>query len=232
MITRASIELECKKPAPIGDYPDGGNIRTTVDRDKQDVLYAEASSVYGAAIRRLARAYDADPDKQRDLLQEMHMELWVSLRSFDGRCSLQTWVYRIANNVGASHVVRSRRVASRLVDLETLEAGISLVDAEAQVDRRFSAAILLDLIHRLKPLDRQVILLYLDGEAAGSIAEVTGLSATNVATKIHRIKGSTYLRYAGDFLVLTRQWDERLRGWTRILWKGSFNWRSTGRRPR
>lgn len=125
----------------------------------------------------------------------MHLELWISLKSFDGRCSLQTWVYRIAHNVGASHVVRSRRLASRLVDLETLEAGISLVDAKAQVDRRFSVAILLNLIHQLKPLDRQVILLYLEGESAGEIAEVTGISAGNVATKIHRIKNVLKQRY-------------------------------------
>jgi RNA polymerase sigma-70 factor (ECF subfamily) len=72
--------------------------------------------------------------------------------------------------------------------LETLEAARSRADADAQVDRRFSVAILLDMIHRLKPLDRQIILLYLEGEAAGPIAEVTGLSAANVATKIHRIK--------------------------------------------
>jgi RNA polymerase sigma-70 factor (ECF subfamily) len=104
-------------------------------------------------------------------------------------------VYRIAHNVGASHVVRSRRLASRLVDLETLEAGISLVDAKAQVDRRFSVAILLNLIHQLKPLDRQVILLYLEGESAGEIAEVTGISAGNVATKIHRIKNVLKQRY-------------------------------------
>ena len=144
--------------------------------------------MHGSAIRRLARGYETDPDRQRDLLQEMHLELWMSLKSFDARCSLQTWVYRIAHNVGASHVVRSRRLASRLVDLETLEAARSRADADAQVDRRFSVAILLDMIHRLKPLDRQIILLYLEGEAAGPIAEVTGLSAANVATKIHRIK--------------------------------------------
>jgi len=129
------------------------------------------------------------------------MELWMSLKSFYGRCSLQTWVYRIAHNVGASHVVRSRRLASRLVDLETLEAGISLVHAEVQVDRRFSVTILLNLIHQLKPLDRQVILLYLEGEAAGPIAEVTGLSAGNVATKIHRIKSvlkQKYVKGAAD----------------------------------
>src|ERR1700693_3143242 len=123
------------------------------------------------------------------------MELWMSLGSFDSRCSLRTWVYRIAHNVGASHVVRARRLTSRLVDLETLEARISSVDGEAQVDRQFSAAILLDLIHRLKPLDRQVILLYLEGEAAGPIAEVTGISATNVATKIHRIKRMLKQKY-------------------------------------
>jgi DNA-directed RNA polymerase specialized sigma24 family protein len=50
-----------------------------------------------------------DPDKQKDLLQEMHMELWKSLGSFDGRCSLRTWVYRVAHNVGASHVVSGSR---------------------------------------------------------------------------------------------------------------------------
>jgi len=145
-----------------------------VDRSKQDALYAEASATNAAAIRRLARGYEADLDRQRDLLQEIYMELWVSLGSFDGRCSLRTWVYRIAHNVGASHVVRDRRLNSRLVDLETLEDRVPSVDGEAECERRFSAAILLDLIHRLKPLDREVILLYLEGEAAGSIAEVTG----------------------------------------------------------
>jgi RNA polymerase sigma-70 factor (ECF subfamily) len=166
-----------------------------VDRDRQDALYAEAGAANAAAMRRLARGYEADPDRQRDLLQEMHMELWVSLRSFDGRCSLRTWVYRIANNVGASHVGRARRLSSRLVDLETLEARMPSVDGEAQVDQLFSAAILLDLIYRLKPLDRQVILLYLEGEAAGPIAEVTGISAGNVATKIHRIKRMLKQKY-------------------------------------
>jgi RNA polymerase sigma-70 factor (ECF subfamily) len=172
-----------------------------VDRDRQDALYAQASAAHAAVIRRLARGYQADPDRLRDLLQEIYMELWMSLGSFDGRCSLRTWVYRIAHNVGASHAVRDRRLTSRLVDLETLEARISSVDGEAEVERRFSAAILLDLIHRLKPLDRQVIMLYLEGEAAASIAEVTGITASNVATKLHRIKRmlrQKYLEGAAD----------------------------------
>jgi RNA polymerase sigma-70 factor (ECF subfamily) len=84
--------------------------------------------------------------------------------------------------------VRSRRLAARLVDLETVDDEISAVDTQEHVDRRFSAVVLLDLVRRLRPLDRQIILLYLEGESGGAIAEVTGLSATHVATKVHRIK--------------------------------------------
>jgi len=167
----------------------------TVGRDRQDALYAEASSAHGGVIRRLARGYEADPEKQRDLLQEMHLQVWASFRSFDGRCSLRTWVYRIAHNVGASHVVKSQRTAARLVDLETLEAEPPRAHSEAQAHARITAGVLLDLIHRLKPLDRQVILLHLEGETAVEIAEITGLSAANVGTKIHRIKKLLKQRY-------------------------------------
>lgn len=71
-------------------------------------------------------------------------------------------------------------------------------------DRRLSAAMLLDLIYRLKPLDRQVILLYLEGEAAADIAQTTGLSAGNVATKIHRIKKLLKQQYAGGVTNATK----------------------------
>ena len=156
--------------------------------DRNDELYKEASALCGAALRRLARGYEADADTRRDLLQEIHIELWRSLRLFDGRCSLQTWVYRVAHNVAASHIVRNRRASARLVDLDALETEPGFVDGEGQANQQYSVSRLLDRIHRLKPLDRQIILLYLEGEPAASIAEVTGLSAPNVATKIHRIK--------------------------------------------
>lgn len=153
-----------------------------------DELYAEACALCGPAIRRLAKGYEAEPDRRRDLLQDIHVELWRSLRIFDGRCSLQTWVYRVAHNVAASHILRMRRTSERLVDLEALATEPGLVDGEARANQQYSVAILLERIQRLKPLDREVILLYLEGEAAAAIAEITGLSAVNVATKIHRIK--------------------------------------------
>ena len=159
-----------------------------VDRRQQDALYEEANRICRQLLWRLARAYEADPDRRSDLLQEIHVELWRSMALFDHRCALRTWVYRVAHNVGASHVVRSRHAAERLVGLETLDAQIASVDGSALAASSLSATRLLDLIHQLKPLDRQIILLYLEGEAAGQIADITGLSASNVSTKIHRIK--------------------------------------------
>ena len=155
-------------------------------------LYEQASAAWGPALRRLAKGYEADPDRRRDLLQEIHLQLWRSLRLFDGRCSLQTWVYRVAHNVGASHIVRSRRASAPLVDLDALETEPGYVDGEAQANQQFLLSRPLDRIHRLKPLDRQIMLLYLEGEPASSIAEITGLSPANVATKIHRIKGAIH----------------------------------------
>ncbi|HEX4134638.1 MAG TPA: sigma factor [Bryobacteraceae bacterium] len=99
-----------------------------MDRRQQGALYEEANSLCRRLPGRLARAYEADPDRRSDLLQEMHVELWRSMASFDHRCSLRTWVYRVVHNVGASHVIRSRRAAERLVALETLDVEIASVD--------------------------------------------------------------------------------------------------------
>jgi len=155
---------------------------------EQDGLYEEAATNYGAALERLARAYEADADLRRDLLQEIHVALWRSLDRFEGRCSLRTWVYRVAHNVAASHVLRQRRTRGQeLLGLEELE---NLPDANAHDagDRSHALDRLLRLIQTLKPLDRHVILSYLEGLDAAAIGEITGLSAGNVATKIHRIK--------------------------------------------
>jgi len=76
---------------------------------RPDATYQEASEAYGAALSRLARAYEAEPEKRGDLLQEIHIAIWKSLGRFNGSCSLRTWVFRIAHNVAVSHVLHERR---------------------------------------------------------------------------------------------------------------------------
>lgn len=155
--------------------------------------YEEAIAAYGGALERLTRAYEPDPERRRDLLQEIHIALWRSLASFDGRCSLRTWVYRVAHNTATSQVFRRRARtgtadAPRFVSLDELATTAEAVDIEAEADRQRALARIFELIQALTPLDRQVILLYLEDFDAASIGEVTGLSAGNVATKVHRIK--------------------------------------------
>lgn len=155
----------------------------------QDERYHQAAAEYGAALERLARAYEFDPDRRRDLLQEIHLALWRSFASFDGRCSPRTWVYRVAHNTAVSYGIGRRRSGDRnLVSLEEVEATVGDRDGDAAAGRRHVLAQLTGLIQSLKPLDRQVILSYLEGMDAASIGEITGLAAGNVATKIHRIK--------------------------------------------
>jgi RNA polymerase sigma-70 factor, ECF subfamily len=155
----------------------------------QDELYAHTVADFGPALERLARSYEADPDKRRDLLQEIHLAMWRSFEYFQRQCSLRTWVYRVAHNVGATHVVRDRRSKSRsFVSLDEIASMPAPRESSAASDTRNMLERVYALIQRLKPLDRQVILLYLEGTDAASIGEITGLSAGNVATKIHRIK--------------------------------------------
>ena len=166
--------------------------------ETQDELYQKAAQEYGAVLARMAYAYEADPDLRRDLLQEMQLALWRSLGKFNGRCSLRTWIYRVAHNVAASHVVRQvrvKRIAPAFLTLEEAGAEAAGEDVEISTERNQALGRLFALIQRLDPLDRQVIMAYLEDLDAESIGEITGLSTENVWSKIHRIKNVLIRRF-------------------------------------
>jgi len=102
-------------------------------------------------LDRLARAYEADPDKRQDLLQEIHLALWRSFEHFAQRCSLRTWVYQVAHNVAASQRRPSAANLCGLVSLEEIESMPVHRTSELAVDRHTALERLLRLIQRLKP---------------------------------------------------------------------------------
>ncbi len=174
------------------------NVERSVEAN-QESRFEEALGTYGAALERLARAYEADADTRRDLIQEILIALWRSLAGFDGRCSLRTWVYRVAHNTAASHVGRQLRLRKRdFVALEEVPEPANIAEGEDAAGHRDELAVLYELIEQLKPLDRQVMVAYLEGMDAASTAEITGLSARNVAVKIHRIKQVLARRFHAD----------------------------------
>jgi RNA polymerase sigma-70 factor (ECF subfamily) len=163
--------------------------RTDGSSASRRALYDEAVALYGSALARLARSYEFDRDRREDLLQEIHLALWRSFERFDGRCALRTWVYRVAHNVGTTHVVRDHRQRKRtFLTLDALADTAAPDDAESTAARRVLLEQVSNLLLQLNPLDRELMLLYLEGLDAATIGEVTGFSASNVATKVHRIK--------------------------------------------
>jgi RNA polymerase sigma-70 factor (ECF subfamily) len=164
----------------------------------RDRLYMEAAEAFGPALARLARAVERDPERARDLEQDIHLALWRSLDGFAGDCALATWTYRVAHNVAASHAARGARTAP-FVGLDA----IAEFPAPDDPERAAGAAQALDrlraLIARLTPADRSVILLYLEGLDARQIGEITGLTTNHVGVKVHRIKALLSRRFTpGD----------------------------------
>ena len=158
-----------------------------MDAAGRDQRYKLAAAQFAPALERLARAVEADESERRDLLQDIHFALWRSMAVFDGRCSMRTWVYRVAHNAAASHVAARRR-ALKGMSIEELEfiddgAGPEEIASERQALERLMA-----LIRALKPAEAQVMLLYLEDLSAEAIGEITGMSPGAVATRIHRIK--------------------------------------------
>jgi RNA polymerase sigma factor (sigma-70 family) len=155
----------------------------------QDARYLTAARTHGAMIERLARGYEADPELRRDLVQEIHAALWRSFAIFEGQCAEKSWVHRIAHNVGVTHMMTGRRRRKMpLVGLDQIAELPDGDDPEHSTGQRSLTGRLLATIHRLAPADRQVMLLYLEDLTAAEIGEVTGLSASAVAVRIHRLK--------------------------------------------
>lgn len=155
---------------------------------RQQQLYTAAVEAHGAALDRLASGYEADPAKRLDLRQEIHLQIWRSLRLFDGRCSLSTWTMRVAHNTATSYIRRERRLSAGLIGLEEIEEMPATGASAPDIDRQRDLLRLTRLIRQLKPIDRQIMICYLEEMDSAAIAEVTGLSRANVAMKIHRIK--------------------------------------------
>jgi RNA polymerase sigma-70 factor, ECF subfamily len=136
-------------------------------------------------LLKVAGAFSRNPIDREDLLQEITVALWRAHDRFDARSSFSTWMYRVAMNVAISFE-RSETRKSRLVPADnSLFETIAQPRDEPADDR---LALIRELIRRLDPPNRALMLLYLDDYPYAEIAKILGISETNVATKIGRIK--------------------------------------------
>ena len=140
-------------------------------------------------VFKVAGLYSRRVADRDDLMQEIAVQSWRAFGRYDEtRAKFSTWLYRIALNVAISQVRRERRSESdrfeplEMHHLETMDGGEMIIEP----DERLIA--LYTFIGQLDPLNRALILLYLEDRSYAEMADILGISETNVATKISRIK--------------------------------------------
>lgn len=141
-------------------------------------------------IHKVAYAYCRDATDREDLIQEIALQLWRSRDRYDTRFRETTWLYRIAVNVSISFHRRGRRHRDRSVPIDPHAIAIATPMGEPGADVR----LLWRCIDDLGAFDKALVVLHLDGNDYASIADVLGISVTNVGTKLSRLK--TKLRVA------------------------------------
>lgn len=137
-------------------------------------------------IYKICYSYCYDPDLRKDLEQDILFQLWRSFEKFDGRVKISTWMYRIALNTAISFLRNDKKIENQKLSVD--ESIISLPSNEVEHDE--NVALLYEFINMLNELDKALILLYLDDFKHKEISAVLGISESNVATKMHRIKNS------------------------------------------
>lgn len=147
-----------------------------------EALFAEHRRI----ALKVAGTYCADPEDRRDVAQEIAAQLWRAFPAYDESRPFSTWMYRIALNVAISWVRRASRDRMVPVDGASLESVASPEPEETEADER--VRILRRFIAELGDLDRALVLLYLDERSYREMSDVLGITETNVATKLGRIK--------------------------------------------
>lgn len=147
----------------------------SVIKDNQNLIY------------KICFSYCSNPEHRKDLQQEILMQLWKSFSKFDGRVKISTWIYRIALNTAITYFRNDCKHKDRNVSIDTLIISLSSFESDSSVEDE-QIALLYQFIERLNAMDKALILLYLDDNKQKDIADILGITETNVATKISRIK--------------------------------------------
>ncbi|MCF2447301.1 sigma-70 family RNA polymerase sigma factor [Dyadobacter sp. CY345] len=137
-------------------------------------------------IYKVANAYCYDVENRKDLIQEITIQLWLAFPKYDEHFMISTWMYRIALNVSISFY-RKQTTIIKLSQPLTTEI-LSLLTDDSPLESDSELSLLYSFIRELNELDRALILLYLEERSQQEIADILGITPSNVSTKVVRIK--------------------------------------------
>lgn len=152
-------------------------------KDNIEQEFLSVIKTYERVIYKVCYMYVTPNAPLNDLYQEVVLNIWKSFEKFRGESKISTWIYRIALNTCISFLRKEKNVPE-IVVLTQEETGI----VDEQDELQIMLKELYRLINQLGQLDKSLILLYLEDKSYDEISEITGLTVTNVATKLSRIK--------------------------------------------
>lgn len=158
----------------------------TTTRDTS-ALFRAWLQEHAGLIYKVARAFTSTDADREDLMQEILLQLWISTPNYEGKSKPSTWIYRLALNTALGWKRKEKKRASRvsLLEIEDLPADSAentLGEDKQQVDALYAA------IRSLPKIDAALVMMYLDDLSYRDMAEILGISESNVGVKLHRIK--------------------------------------------
>ncbi len=139
-------------------------------------------------ILKIVMAYTHNQSDREDLTNDIALELWKSYPQFKGKAQISTWIYRVALNTSMNFTRRKKKNEILLFSDNFNHESTSIPIIDHHTEDEYEYDVLYDSIDELNEINKAIILLYLDGNSHEDIAEITGISKTNVGTRIGRIK--------------------------------------------
>ena len=146
-----------------------------------EITFAQMVKEHKNTIYTVCFMFSKDSDEVNDLFQEVLINLWKGLESFEGKSKIDTWIWRVSFNTCISQERKKKRNSPI-----PLSMGIDLFNDKDDDTRQVK--MLYDRIHRLKPFDRAIVLLWLENMSYEEIAAIVGITVKNVSVRLYRIK--------------------------------------------
>lgn len=154
-----------------------------MEESTQRKIFDEWLANYRALLFKVIRAYAIHRENQDDLFQEICLQVFRSVPNFKGKSAVSTWMYRIALNTAIKWSTKERKHVDGHQQIEKVG---HVLEAKEDADDRITW--LYHQIHQLNEVDRSLSLLLLEGYSYKEMAEMMGISESNIGVKLHRIK--------------------------------------------
>lgn len=164
-----------------------------MNKQEQQQFFQEIIERHKGILFKVARVYCRNENDRQDLIQEMMIQIWQSVHKYNDQFKISTWLYRISLNVAISFYRKNKTRANRFT---VLNEHMTEIPTEDKTETEQQLNLLEQFISELKEIDKALMILYLEDKSHAEIAEILGMSVSNVGTKIGRIKDKLKTRFS------------------------------------